>query len=164
MRVDRTALSPHLALDSGPSLPLPASPSCDISSGGALAAGIYQITRNTTSPFRDQDPGIWWSPTCQTQTTWEHFGSSRAKDMSKGIAGSGSRSQYLSSHTRGSSHRPLPPALSQIPGLAAGVCTGQENSSPSRLHSHVLSPFSEGPCHPGRLFTQPASLDNSQRC
>ena len=105
---------------------------------------MHQLTRNkTASPY--QDPGIWWSPTCQTQTCWEHSGPPRAKDMSKGIVGRRILSQYRSSHTGGSSHRPLPPACSQSPGLATGLCTEQENSSPSPLPSHVLPSLKAGP-------------------
>lgn len=92
------------------------------------------ITRNTASPFRDQDPGTGWSPTCQTQTCWEYSGPSRSKDMSKGVVGPGSLSQCPSSHT--------------VPHPYTLVCSLLGRPLPSWSH----------------LFTQPASLDNSQRC
>lgn len=78
---------------------------------------LNQITRDTACPVRDQDPGIWWSPACRTQTCWGHSGPSRTKDISKGIRHE-SLSQYCSSHTGGSSHRPLPPALSEPRSLS----------------------------------------------
>lgn len=154
--VDRTVLSPHLAPAGLGALPLPVSPSCEVS----FAAGLCTSSRgiNTASPFRDQDPGICWSPTCPTQTCWEHSGPPRAKGMSKGIAGRRSLSQYHSSHTGGSSHRPLPPARSQSPGLATGLCKGQENSGPSPLPSHALPSLRALPSWPLRSQSQPPWL------